>query len=71
MVELASGRALLRPPGAENVRVGGFVPGKPLFWGVSGWGELWLWETKHWSLLTTTRFFGEGTKVTLGVGRAI
>lgn len=58
MLDMTSGKALLSPPSGVNMTAGGFVPGKPLFWGVNREGELWLWETARWSLLTRTVFFG-------------
>lgn len=63
--DLATGKALRGPPAGTNVTAGGFVPGKPLFWGVSGDGNLWLWDTRNWSLLTTTVFFGGQKAATL------
>jgi hypothetical protein len=58
MLDMASGRALLSPLSGMNITAGGFVPGKPLFWGVNREGDLWVWETERWGLLTRTVFFG-------------
>jgi hypothetical protein len=66
MLDMADGQALLSPPSGVNMTAGGFVPGKPLFWGVNREGELWLWETGRWGLLTRTVFFGGQKMAAIG-----